>query len=92
MHNVLCNLGQCSAAPQDTKNSDSDMIDTGGVLPRGMERSAPLEIDLSPVDTNAAAANEGDYMSVGGASVDGAPAGNITHQYAADLSLEEADL
>ena len=92
MQNVFQDLGRRSVAPQDTVISDSDMIDTGGVLPRGMERSSPLEIDLSPVNTNADAANEGNYMSVGGESVGGAPSGNITHQHAAELSLEEADL
>ena len=39
-----------------------------------------------------AAADEGGDMSVGGAAVGGAPAGNITHQYDAELSSEEADL
>ena len=41
---------------------------------------------------DAADADEGDNMSVGGASVGGPPSGNIKHQYSSELSLEEADL
>ena len=86
MQNVLQNLGRRYAAPKDTVNSNYDMIDTGGVLPRGMERPDLLEIDLSPVDMDASDVDEVDDMSVR------SPTGNITHQYAAKLSLEEADL
>ena len=49
-------------------------------------------LEISYIDVDAAAANEGKNMSVGGASVGGAPAGIITHQYYANLSLEEAEL
>ena len=48
-----------------------------------MDRAALLKIDFNPVDVDAAATNEGGNISVGGASVGGSPAGNITHQYAA---------
>ena len=78
MQNVLRNLGRRSAAPQDTANSDSATIDTGCVLPRGMERSAFLKIKLSPVDMDAAAADEGENISVAAAYVGGYPAGKIT--------------
>ena len=92
MQNVLRNLGRRSSTPQDTVNSNSDTIDNSGVLPRGMEHSALLDIELSPVDMYAAAADEGGDMSVGGVSVGRAPAGSIIHQCVAKLSLGEADL
>ena len=92
MHNVLRNLGRCSAAPQDTTNYDSDMIDTCVFLPRGMELSNLLDIDPSTVNMDTAATNEVENMSIRGASFGGSPDGNITHQYAAKLSLEEYDL
>ena len=57
-----------------------------------MERSSLLEIYFNPVDMDAATADEDNNMSIGGASVGGFPAGNIIHQYADDLSLEEADM
>ena len=66
MPNVLQNLVQSSDFPQDTTNSNSETIDTGGVLPRGMEISSLLEIELSPVDIDAAAADEVNDMSAGG--------------------------
>ena len=46
MQNLLRNLGWRSADPQDTENSDSDTIDTSGVL----------VIELSPVNMDADAA------------------------------------
>ena len=92
MQNVLLNLGWHYADPQDTENYNSDTIETSGVLTRGMERSALLEIELSPVNMDTAAANKGVNMCVMGASVGGSPTGNITHQYATNLSLEDSDL
>ena len=73
MQNVLRNLGRRSSTPQDTVNSNSDTIDNSGVLPRGMEHSALLGIELSTIDMYAAAADEGGDMSVGGVSVGRAP-------------------
>ena len=55
-----------------------------------MKKSGGLE--LSHIDIDAAAANEGNNISVKEASVGGAPAGNITHHYSSKLSLEEDDL
>ena len=63
------------------------MIETGGVLTRGVELSVLIEIELIPVNMDASAADEVNDMSVGGASVSRAPSGNITHQYVADISL-----
>ena len=92
MQNVLRNLVRRSYDQQDTANSNSGTIDTGSVLPRGIESSALLEIELSSINMDAAVSNEGNDMYIVGASVIGAPDGNITHQYADDLSLEEAEL
>ena len=79
MHNLLRKLGRRSVAPQDTANFDYYMIDTGGVLSRGMEFSAILEIELSPIHMDAAAVYEGNDISIKGAYIDGSPAVNITH-------------
>ena len=78
MHNVLQNLGRHSSAPQDNTNSDYDTIDTCGILSRRMECSPLLDIELSPVDMDATAADEGENISVAAAYVGGYPAGKIT--------------
>ena len=78
--------------PQDTKNTDYDTIETCVVLLRGVELSALLEINLSPVNMDADTADEGNNMSVRGASIGVSPDGNITHQYASVLSLYEVNL
>ena len=92
MQNMLRNLVWRSAAPQDTKNTDYDTIETCVVLLRGVELSALLEINLSPVNMDADTADEGNNMSVRGASIGVSPDGNITHQYASFLSLYEVNL
>ena len=52
----------------------------------------PRSLELSPIDMDTADANGGNNMYVRGESVGGSPTGNVTHQYADELSLEEADL
>ena len=68
------------------------MIYTDGVLPRGTERSTLLEIDLISINMDAADSDEGNDISVAGVSVGGSSDGNITHQFSAKLSFDEADL
>ena len=56
------------------------------------QNEKPRGLEISHINMDAAAANEGNNMSVRGVSVGKFPACYITHQYSAKFSLEEADL